>query len=231
MTQSTLSPRKWKKLLKQADNGNAEAQNTVGCYYYADGFKNKKGDLIVEPNLILSQQYHRLAAKQGNLSSQEALGVLLSDLGSTTKDIAEAINWLELAIQQDSAMAAHNLGCIYRDFGKLKKAYRYYKKAAKMGDTNAYLTMGLCLYFGIGIKSNVHKAATCLKTLIQTDPKSTYQRSRENAYYWLAIIRLKHTAKTNVARKMLEIANADDDHEQANDLLNIIGKSSYRISP
>ncbi|PIE74443.1 MAG: hypothetical protein CSA18_05060 [Deltaproteobacteria bacterium] len=56
----------------------------------------------------------------------------------------------------------------------------------------------------------------------------TSQRTRENALYWLGVIGLLNLTEKKQSlkkiRAMLEGANQDNDHEQANELLNIIGK-------
>ena len=51
-------------------------------------------------------------------------------------------------------------------------------------------------------------------------------RTRGNALYWRAVRQLMGLAGSRgirKAREMLEIANADDDHAAANDLLHVIG--------
>lgn len=103
-----------------------------------------------------------------------------------------------------------------------------------MGDNDSLLTVGLCYLFGFGTDQDCHAAYRCFKNVVNCDPATLCQRSIENAHYWMAVAHLigMGDAKKSVtqARKMLEIANADDDHEQSNEILNLIGKTKYLLA-
>jgi hypothetical protein len=75
--------------------------------------------------------------------------------------------------------------------------------------------------FGFGTQQNI----------IAADRTFIAQYSHEDAHYWSAVLMLMKArrGKSAVARirAYLECANADDDHEAANTLLNLIGKSRY----
>jgi TPR repeat protein len=100
-----------------------------------------------------------------------------------------------------------------------------------MGDNDSLLTVGLCYLFGYGTKQDCDAAYRCFKSVVDCGPTTLCQRSIENARYWMAVAHLigVGNAKKSVtqARKLLEIANADNDHEQANEILNLIGKTRY----
>jgi TPR repeat protein len=109
-------------------------------------------------------------------------------------------------------------------------AFRCYQKAVAMGDNDALFQMGICYLFGYGTKQDLDAAYHCLQQIITEDSSKSCQCTKENAYYWMAIFKLvgmgNFKKSVVTARKMLEIANADDDHEQANEILNIIGKKT-----
>jgi len=222
---------KWKKLLKKAHAGNAIAQFDVGCYY-DDGLKKSNGKIIVKANIIKAIKWYKKSAKQGEVSAQDALGTTYSSGDREIKvNLKKAIKWTKKAIKQDSIISTYNLGTIYRDMHNLEQAFKYYKKAVKMGDTEANFDLFLCYYFGIGTKVHRKKAKTCLlKITKKLRPDFVSLRTYENALYWKALMTLfeKNINQKNIKkiRFLLEIANEDDDHEQANELLNKIGRSN-----
>ena len=221
----------WENLLAKARQGNPEAQWEVGSYY-EDGLVNSDEEIIVKPNQKKAVEWHILSAKQGEESSQLALGNLLSS--GKERDVRTAINWTIKALNQGSASAAHNLGAIYRDLGKLSLAFKWYNKAINMGDLDSLFQVGLCYLFGIGTEQNPEKAYKSFAKIIASDKKHICKRTGEDAHYWLAILHLLNIGgadkSVSKAKKCLEVANKDFDHEQANELLNIIGKRELEIS-
>ena len=226
----TITQKRWNKLLALAKTGASKAQWEIG-YYFESGAMDKFGKVLAKANPLKAHRWYKLSAEQGNATAQVALSNLLSTGDGISRNFESAIFWAKKAIAQGSSSAAFNLGTIYRDQNKRKMALRWYKQAASMGDNDALLQIGLCHLFGFGTKANIGEAYSCLAKIIGGKPSSSCQRTKENALYWMAIIELlgKGKAKKSLthARKMLESANADLDHEQANDILNIIGKSKY----
>ena len=112
-------------------------------------------------------------------------------------------------------------------------AFKWYNRAYEMGHLDSLLQVGLCFCFGIGIKQNIKKASDCFKMII-TDgkpPTGLSEYDLECAHYWNAVLQLLGVGgiKQSVtkARLSLELANEDNDNDQANELLNLIGKSEY----
>jgi TPR repeat protein len=226
----TITKNKWKELLARAKAGSAEAQWEVG-YYYESGAVDKSGNVLANTNLLKAQRWYTLAAEQGNESGQVALSNLLSSGEKVARDYRGAIYWAKRAIEQGSASAAFNLGTICRDQNKPEKAFHWYTRAVLMGDKDAMLVVGLCCLFGFGTKQDFASAHRHLKKLVASKSESVCKRTIENAHYWLAILHILAIGGTRRsvirARTLLEYANADADHEQANDVLNIIGRSKY----
>jgi len=225
-----IARKKLKHLLALAEAGSAEAQWEIG-YYYESGARDGSGKVLVKVDRSEAHRWYMLAAVQGNESGQVALSNLLSSGEKVSRDYKGAIYWARRAIDQGSASGAFNLGTICRDQNKPGMAFRWYTKAVLMGNKDALLTVGLCCLFGFGTRQDFVSANRHLKKLVASKSESVCQRTIENAQYWLAIIHLLGVGGTRRsvirARTLLEYANADADHEQANDVLNIIGKSKY----
>ena len=223
----------WKSLLAKARRGNSDAQWEVG-YYYEEGLIDNSGRAIIKPQPLRALHWYTLSAEKGNDSSQNALGVLLSTGNGIKRDINSAIYWSKQAIKQGDASAAHNLGTIYRDLKKPSLAFQWYNRAVEMGSIDSVLQVGLCYLFGIGTKKDDEAALQCMQKIIKDKSTNTCERTEEDAHYWMGIFHLLGIggAKRSVAkaRKFLESANKDCDHEPANEILNLIGKTEYILA-
>lgn len=101
-----------------------------------------------------------------------------------------------------------------------------------MGNHDSLLQVALCQLFGFGTKADPVAATQGLqKILDQEAPSKLCQHTLEDARYWLGISHLMGLGRLKksvpAARELLERANADDDHEQANEFFNLIGKTQY----
>jgi hypothetical protein len=224
--------KQWESLLAKARRGNPDAQWEVG-YYYEDGFIDSSDIVIVKPQILRALHWYTLAAKQGNDSGQLSLSRLLITGNGVKRDMKEAIYWVKQALNQGAAGAAQNLGTIYRDLKKPKLAFHWYKRAVQMGDIDSLLQVGLCYLFGIGTKKDLDAAYKCFQQILNNETSSRYERTEEDAQFWLGIFHLLGIGgakiSVNKARCLLELANKDCDHEQANELLNIIGKTKNMV--
>ena len=229
-TMDIITLARWKELLSLAKAGSSDAQWEVG-YYHEFGAHDNSGKILVRVDRSAAHHWYELAAKQDNHTAQCALSNLLSSGERASRNYKTAIYWAKKAINHGNASAAFNLGTIYRDLKKPTMAFRWYSQAVSMGDNDALLQLGLCSLFGFGTKRDIAKAYDYLNEIITREPSSFCQRTIENVQYWLAILHLLGIGKSKGsvanARTLLESANGDDDHEQANEILNILGKSEY----
>lgn len=73
-----------------------------------------------------------------------------------------------------------------------------------------------------------------MQKIIEDNTSYLCERTKEDALYWMGIFHLLGIGDAKIsitkARIFLEAANKDCDHEQANEILNIIGKTKYIIS-
>jgi len=228
-TVTRIARKQWNKLLALAAAGNSDAQCELGSYHES-GAKDMSGKVLTDANPKEAFKWYRLSATQGNSEGQDALSNLLSSGDGIERDFPAAIHWAKKAIAQGEARSAFNLGTIYRDLGKLKLAFHWYCRAADMGDADAFVDIGLCYLFGVGTKQDQKLALSFFQRAADGGAACT-QHDREIALYWMAVVGLlrgRHTKRTLAEiRALLETANVDDNHEQANDLLNLIGKNRY----
>lgn len=220
-----IAKKQWLALEKAANNGDAEALWECG-YYFENGAANASGKVFLAPDRGEAIRCYLLAAELGNIAAMNSLSNLLSE--TEHADYPAAIAWAESAIKLGDSTAAYNLGLIYRDLAKPKRAIHYYQLAAKMGDDDAHLQIGLCHLLGHGTRIDHGSAQSSFQKVVEAPAITTSQRSREDAWYWLALLNLMGAGPRRSvarARKMLERANADNDHESAGGILNVIGRS------
>ena len=108
-----------------AESGDADAQ-----YNLAQAYRIGRG---TQPNAVESRKWFELAAKQGQVDAQTALGLLLIQ----TADRAEALQWLKLAAEQNEPRALLVYGAaLYKGDGVPRDpalGYDYVSKAAGLG--------------------------------------------------------------------------------------------------
>ncbi len=225
-----LDTASWQLLLANARAGVVNAQALV-AYYYEFGAESKLAQVTVKPNRKNAIRWATKAAQKGDVAAQSQLSRLLSD-GNDVDDFEAAILWSKKAIAQGSASDAHNLGAIYRDLGKRKLAFKYYALAVDMGSEDSLIEMGICYVLGFGVSRNTKLAMQCFMNVIKAKGV-TSAASQDNAHYWIALISIFNQQKKvsfPTIRKHLECANIDDDHDAANDILNVLGKVKYMVN-
>lgn len=225
--------KEWNSLLAKARKGDPDAQWEVG-YYYEEGIFTNSGTVILEPQHSRALHWYTLSAQQNHASSQIALGNLLSTGNGIKRDIEAAIFWTKQVIKQGSSSAAHNLGTIYRDLNNPTLSFNWYRRAVDMGNLDSQFQVGLCYLLGYGTKTDYKAAHNCFKQILMDKTSNICERTIEDASYWSGIIHLLGIGDTKrsvkKARILFEEANKDDDHEQANEILNLIGKKKYLIA-
>lgn len=223
--------KQWKKLYVKAKKGDSKSQFEIALYY-ENGLMSQDGNEIVSQKPKRAFQWYLLSAKQGDADAQIAVGNAYSLGGGIKRDYRKAIKWTKKAVKQGVPYAAYNLGTIYRDLQKPKLAFKWYGRAVTMGDNDALLPLALCHLFGFGTSQSYKDCNKFLKKIIKcTFPTDICEQTTEEAQYWLGILHLlgKVSAQKSAkkARTFLEAANKDNDFEQANSLLNLIGKTEY----
>ena len=151
---------------RAAKNGHAEAQEALGCLYefaekpdyhrarkwyvraaaqrssdapdaaYRLGYLHEKG-LGGKKDIQTAYRLYRRAAKNSHADAQRALGYLYEKGLGLPENHTKARKWYTRAARAGSILALSNLGILYEDAGRLKKAVRYYRRAAEAGNKYA----------------------------------------------------------------------------------------------
>jgi len=134
-----------------ADQGNADAENSLGSMYRAG--------LGVPKDYIQAMEWYRKAADQGSASGENNIGVLFHD----THDDAEAAKWFRKSAEHGSPLGQFNLGAMYNAGQGVGQDYaeaaRWYGKAANQGFSEAEYNLGDAYYAGQGVPQSYSEAA------------------------------------------------------------------------
>jgi TPR repeat protein len=213
----------WEKLLSEAKNGNNLAQFEVGIYY-ENGIEID-GVEIIKANDVEGFNWTKKAYENGNLKALVSYADYLSLGKSCEKNLDLAIELYKKGIELGISEASYNLAIEYRNQQNFEKAFEYYEKANELDSNYEEFTIAKCYYYGIGIEKNKNKAFELLKKI--KFPQNN-QFEVDEANYLIGIIHLEGEIvekSIELARKYLELANIDEDHHSAQELLLIIGRS------
>ena len=104
-TATTTAATELESLQQRADQGDADAQVTLGFMYYT-------GNGVPE-DFTQAAIWFLKAAYQGNALAQYTLGDMYANRTSAAEDDAEAVTWYRKAADQGHANAQYNLGFMY----------------------------------------------------------------------------------------------------------------------
>ena len=114
---------------RAAKNGHADAQRALGYLY-------EKG-LGLPENHAKARKWYARAALQADATACNNMGFLYYNGKGVRRSKKLAKKWYKLAARAGSILALSNLGVLYEDAGRLKKAARYYRRAAEAGNKYA----------------------------------------------------------------------------------------------
>ena len=139
-TPLTFAQTKIEKLHNAAEQGDVEAQASLGSLYF-------NGSGSVELSHKRAAKWYQLAAEQGHAQAQFRLGFLYLNGFGVPQDGQLAAKWSRLAAEQGHVIAQFNLGLIYANgFGvpqDWQKAEKWYQLAAEQGYANAITNLEL----------------------------------------------------------------------------------------
>lgn len=129
-------------LRKDAEAGNAEAQNSLGSMYFSgDAISRDAQGKIKDRDPEAAAGWFFRAAEQGYADAQFNLGLLYFSGEGVTKDTAKAVELFTKAAEQGNIDAQNNLGVIYLVGEGVKqntdKAIKWFEKAAAQGNEDA----------------------------------------------------------------------------------------------
>ena len=143
-----------KKLVKKAQNGDAESQFLLaGCYYNGDG---------VLQDFNETYYWSMKAAQQNYPEGVTAVGQLYYKGQGVAQNYEEAVRWFQKGEQLNEPMAYYFLGeCYENGYGvpeNKEMAFNCYKNAAEGGDRGGMSSLASCYYFGQGTAENNEEA-------------------------------------------------------------------------
>ena len=216
----------WKALQAEAKNGEPSAQYHV-AEFLATGYRTEENRVLIRQNITAAFSWYEKAAMKGDIDATERLADLLSAGQGCDKDINRAIELYKVAIEEGSSMAALNLGATYRDQGNYKKAFEYYCLAAKMDGVDYSFQVGLCYYYGVGVPADKKTACRHFSDISISGIGSHSGYEVDEANYLLGLSYLTGEGVQKSIKKAtdyLKLANTDNDHRSAQQLLFIINQ-------
>ena len=128
-----------KKLIQQANQGNAIAQCSIGVMYGTG-----RG---VPQDDVQAVKWFRLAADQGLAKAQSHLGFMYLTGRGVPQDDVQAVKWVRLAADQGDAESQCTLGFLYYDGQGVPQDYvqamKWFNLAAAQGDENGKMVRDL----------------------------------------------------------------------------------------
>lgn len=212
----------WKKLLLKAESGDNVSQLEVSEYYETGIEVN---GVVVALNKEKAFYWVKTAYENGNNNALIKYADYLSIGEYCKKDKNLAITLYKKGITLGNDTAAYNLAIEYRNELNFKKAFEYYQKAKGLNSNFEDFTIAKCYYYGIGVEKDRNKAFTILKQIKL--PANTEYEVDEANYYIGKIYLEGEVVEQSIAksRYYLELANKDEDHNSAKELLFIIGRT------
>jgi uncharacterized protein len=215
----SLTKRGWRdhiaSLRRQADTGEVSAMTDLGLNLF-EGIQDRKERSIVRRNPSAAVTWFRQAANRGDSTAASALGYAYNVGLGTKRNVAIAIRWYRRAARSGNSTATYNLATVYRDAGKPRRAFQWWKRAADMRDGDAAVDVGNCYQYGIGTRKSAANAKRMFRRAIASRDISQY--GREEAMYHLAV-QFIDEGKRRSAFPLLKRASADDDFPEAASVL------------
>lgn len=226
MTTKLTSNDDWLRLLALAEAGDQMAQYDVACHF--DSGLVLMDHRIVEEDQSMAFKWYYKAYENGNIEAITRIADFLSEGIHCKQNIELGIELYQKGIANGSGIAANNLATVYRDLHDYKKAFELYKISQDLDNSNS-LSLALCYYYGLGTEKNVALSFELFNNISKDlAPAGNYQYDIDEANYFLGRIYLDgEIVERSIikARFFLMLANADNDHRSAQELLLIIGKN------
>ncbi|RYF95953.1 MAG: sel1 repeat family protein, partial [Chitinophagaceae bacterium] len=214
----------WAVLLHRAQRGNATAQYEV-AFHYDHGCKSEATEIVVKDQAE-AYRWLRIAHDNGNIDATNRLADYLSEGISCEKNENEAIRLYNKAIAAGHACAAINLATVYRDRGELETAFNMYQVAQRL-EKYDLIVVAFCYHFGVGVKRNQTKAFEMFQRISDLSSGNHFMSDVDEAHYQLGMYYLHGDVvpkSIETARKHFQLANQDDDHDAARQMLTVIGR-------
>jgi TPR repeat protein len=131
---------------RAAEGGLPRAQANLG-FAYQDG-------LGVERDPVLAMKWFRRAADNGLSTGMVAVGRLFRFGDGVGPDWEAAAGWFQKAADKGDALGQLNLGLLYESRGESSRALPLFREAAKLGDTEAMISLYFVYRNGKGVAAD-----------------------------------------------------------------------------
>ena len=115
-------------IIEKAKTGNANAQKTLGSYYYL-------GSNGVEQSYSKAAYWYERAAEQGDSDAQCKIGFCYNEGKGVEQSYSKAIYWYKKAAEQGNSVAQCNIGFCYNEGEGVEQSYSkaayWWEKAAE----------------------------------------------------------------------------------------------------
>jgi uncharacterized protein len=215
----------WHNLLLQAENGDTHAMNEV-AFVFREGLKIDNAEIVQIDNKQ-AFNWTKKAYENGDFEAMEKYADYLTERenGVCKVDVELGMKLYQKCIDNGSKNATFSLGLEYRNKQQFEKAFELYEQSQQSEGFYSELTLGLCYYYGIGVKKNKLKS---LELFLEINSENNSQYEIDEANYLIGEIYLQGEVveqDIDKARYYLELADKDGDHRSAQELLIVIGRT------
>ena len=121
----------------------------------------------------------RRLAEAGDAQAFHMLGYMYDRGTGTRRSRAQAMRWYLKGYEAGESISAVNIATMYRDEGRAKLEFDWYRRAAAMGDGDATLEVALRLLSGKGVRRDRSQAVVLLRKVLRL--QHTSQDARDTA--------------------------------------------------
>jgi serine/threonine protein kinase/TPR repeat protein len=133
-------------------------------------------------------ELYRLAAEQGDAIAEDRLGRLYLTAKGVTKDVPQALKWLERAAKQGYFLAQNMLGEMYESGDDVPKddvqAAKWFRLAADQGYDHAQLRLGRMYAEGRGVVKDEREARILFRQAIEKNQSNLGELPVVNGLAW-----------------------------------------------
>ena len=144
-------------VLRKAEAGDAEAQATLGSFFF-----NGVPEAGLEPYFELAARWLSKAAGAHHIRAQTMLGTLYLHGNGVPQNERRAAKWLQQAADAGNPKAQNEYGIRFHKGQGVDqdqaRGVEYWQKAAAQADAPAMVNLGVALHKGRGVKQDKTKA-------------------------------------------------------------------------
>ncbi|MGB7655609.1 MAG: hypothetical protein WBL74_09010, partial [Novosphingobium sp.] len=109
-----------------------------------------------------ARQCYETGASLGDPQCLQALGYMYDVGEGVVENKTIAMKLYRKAWRRGDHAAATNIAIMYRQRGKMRTMFQWFKRVAEAGDGSAQLEMAKCYLSGVGVRKDKQAALRCL---------------------------------------------------------------------